>query len=156
MLTSFFDNSQDLPFGGVKGSGYGRFGGPEGLRSLTNPKAIVVDRFPRLVQTTIPKVLDYPLRSLYKSWYAFCHSSLINLTGIWCQTGNSRADLLDFCMVTDGAPELLVSWPSIMQRSSDLLNTPEVDGGNGNEVGLQDYFYVLALLSTLRYFDEPI
>lgn len=39
-------------------------------------------------------------------------------------------------MVTDGAPELLVSWPSIMQRSSDLLSTPDVDGGNGKEVGL--------------------
>ena len=44
-------------------------GGPEGLRSLTNPKAIVLDRFPTLVQTSIPKVLDYPLGSLSHSWY---------------------------------------------------------------------------------------
>ncbi|XP_006458568.1 hypothetical protein AGABI2DRAFT_200309 [Agaricus bisporus var. bisporus H97] len=63
-----FYMNQDLPFGGVKGSGYGRFGGPEGLRSLTNPKAVIIDRFPRLIQTSIPKVLDYPLRSLYWSW----------------------------------------------------------------------------------------
>ncbi|KDR81893.1 hypothetical protein GALMADRAFT_240173 [Galerina marginata CBS 339.88] len=59
---------QDLPFGGTKASGYGRFGGPEGLRSLTNPKAIIVDRWPSVIQTSIPKVLDYPLRSLRHSW----------------------------------------------------------------------------------------
>jgi len=60
--------NQDLPFGGTKMSGYGRFGGPEGLRSLTYPKAIVSDRFPTLIQTSIPKVLDYPLGSLSHSW----------------------------------------------------------------------------------------
>jgi len=63
-----FYMNQSLPFGGVKGSGYGRFGGPEGLRSLTNPKAIIVDRWPSLLQTTIPKVLDYPLHSFQHSW----------------------------------------------------------------------------------------
>lgn len=43
-------------------------GGPEGLRSLTNPKAIVVDRWPFLFQTSIPAALDYPIRSLVHSW----------------------------------------------------------------------------------------
>ncbi|KAI0059465.1 Aldedh-domain-containing protein [Artomyces pyxidatus] len=60
--------SQDLPFGGTKGSGYGRFGGPEGLRSLTNAKAVVVDRWPWLIQTSIPKPLDYPIRSPQQAW----------------------------------------------------------------------------------------
>ncbi|KAF9553817.1 ALDH-like protein [Agrocybe pediades] len=60
--------NQDLPFGGTKASGYGRFGGPEGLRSLTNPKAIIVDRWPSLINTSIPKVLDYPIQSLRASW----------------------------------------------------------------------------------------
>lgn len=63
-----FYMNQDLPFGGTKYSGYGRFAGPEGLRSLTNPKAIMVDRWPVFVQTSIPKVLDYPIRSLTTSW----------------------------------------------------------------------------------------
>jgi len=60
--------NQDLPFGGTKMSGYGRFGGPEGLRSLTNPKAIIVDRWPNLIQTGIPTILDYPIGSLVHSW----------------------------------------------------------------------------------------
>ncbi|KAI0081058.1 meiotic sister-chromatid recombination aldehyde dehydrogenase [Panus rudis PR-1116 ss-1] len=60
--------NQDLPFGGTKMSGYGRFGGPEGLRSLTNPKVIITDRWPWLVQTTIPKVMDYPIPSVTQSW----------------------------------------------------------------------------------------
>ncbi|KAK0458471.1 meiotic sister-chromatid recombination aldehyde dehydrogenase [Desarmillaria tabescens] len=63
-----FYMNQDLPFGGTKSSGYGRFAGPEGLRSLTNPKAIMVDRWPVFIQTSIPKVLDYPIRSLTTSW----------------------------------------------------------------------------------------
>ncbi|KAJ5313606.1 phosphotransferase family protein [Penicillium atrosanguineum] len=50
-----------LPFGGVKGSGYGRFAGDEGLRGLCNLKAVCVDRFPTLVGTAIPPRVDYPI-----------------------------------------------------------------------------------------------
>ena len=50
-----------LPFGGVKGSGYGRFAGEEGLRSLCNAKSVCVDRWPWLVMTSIPAKLDYPM-----------------------------------------------------------------------------------------------
>lgn len=49
-----------MPFGGVRGSGYGRFGGAEGLRSLCNMKSICRDRFPSLITTGIPPRLDYP------------------------------------------------------------------------------------------------
>ncbi|OCK84736.1 aldehyde dehydrogenase [Lepidopterella palustris CBS 459.81] len=49
-----------LPFGGVKGSGYGRFAGREGLRAICNTKAVCRDRWPRLVKTSIPKPLDLP------------------------------------------------------------------------------------------------
>lgn len=38
--------AQDLTFGGVKASGYGRMNGREGLRSMSNVKAVVDDRFP--------------------------------------------------------------------------------------------------------------
>ncbi|KAA8643327.1 hypothetical protein EYZ11_000895 [Aspergillus tanneri] len=50
-----------LPFGGVKGSGYGRFAGEEGLRGVSNIKAVCVDRFPKLMATRIPPRVDYPI-----------------------------------------------------------------------------------------------
>ncbi|CAD0111049.1 unnamed protein product [Aureobasidium uvarum] len=51
-----------LPFGGVGGSGYGRFAGEEGLRGLCNAKSLIVDRWPSLIKTAIPAGLDYPMR----------------------------------------------------------------------------------------------
>lgn len=51
-----------LPFGGVRGSGYGRFAGEEGLRGLCNIKAVCVDRFPTLISTAIPPRVDYPIQ----------------------------------------------------------------------------------------------
>jgi acyl-CoA reductase-like NAD-dependent aldehyde dehydrogenase len=52
---------QSLPFGGVNESGFGRFAGIEGLRALCLERSIVTDRFP-LVRTTIPPILDYPVK----------------------------------------------------------------------------------------------
>ena len=57
-----------LPFGGVKGSGYGRFGGEEGLRSICNLKAVCKDRFPALMSTSIPPALDYRTGAAGKAW----------------------------------------------------------------------------------------
>ena len=59
-----------LPFGGVKGSGYGRFAGEEGLRSLCNLKSVCVDRWPG-VSTSIPPAVDYPIKNAKRAW-EFC------------------------------------------------------------------------------------
>jgi hypothetical protein len=37
---------QELPFGGVKESGFGRLNGRDGLRALTHPRALLEDRLP--------------------------------------------------------------------------------------------------------------
>ncbi|KAJ1033886.1 hypothetical protein NDA16_000094 [Ustilago loliicola] len=60
--------NQGLPFGGVKKSGYGRFGGPEGLLALTQAKAVTRDRAFSWIRTGIPPRLDYPLEQPGKSW----------------------------------------------------------------------------------------
>ncbi|KZO93977.1 Aldedh-domain-containing protein [Calocera viscosa TUFC12733] len=60
--------NQDLPFGGVKSSGFGRFSGPEGLQAMCDPKAVVQDRFFSWIRTPIPRAVDYPIRSLVSSW----------------------------------------------------------------------------------------
>ena len=57
-----------LPFGGVKGSGYGRFGGEEGLRNICNTKAVCCDRLPGWIGTSIPPALDYPITGARKAW----------------------------------------------------------------------------------------
>jgi hypothetical protein len=53
-----------MPFGGVKGSGYGRFGGEEGLRSLSNVKSVCDDApWAKMlgIGTSIPGKLQYPV-----------------------------------------------------------------------------------------------
>ena len=69
-----------LPFGGTKGSGYGRFMGPEGLRALCNAKerpyrmnlsnmqSVCLDTYPSIARTAIPGVVDYPICNASKSW----------------------------------------------------------------------------------------
>lgn len=51
---------QAMPFGGVMDSGFGRFAGIEGLRSLCIERSILVDAIPG-VKTSIPAPLDYPI-----------------------------------------------------------------------------------------------
>lgn len=60
--------NQAMPFGGVNASGYGRFGGPEGLRGICAVKSISEDRLFKWVRTKIPGPVDYPLPKSDKSW----------------------------------------------------------------------------------------
>lgn len=58
-----------LPFGGNRGSGYGRFAGEEGLRGLCNVKAICEDRWGFLgISTAIPKQIQYPIPDTRKGY----------------------------------------------------------------------------------------
>jgi acyl-CoA reductase-like NAD-dependent aldehyde dehydrogenase len=51
---------QSLPFGGVNDSGFGRFAGIEGLRSICLERSILTDRIPG-IKTSIPAPIDYPI-----------------------------------------------------------------------------------------------
>lgn len=64
--------NQDLPFGGVKYSGFGRMNGRDGLRSYTNAKAVLTDRLPFAVPPKLFPVTPgayakarYTIRFLY-------------------------------------------------------------------------------------------
>jgi len=58
-----------MPFGGVRGSGYGRFYGEEGLKGLCNIKSVCEDRFGWLgIRTSIPRPIRYPVPSQERSW----------------------------------------------------------------------------------------
>ncbi|KAK4231057.1 hypothetical protein QBC38DRAFT_496145 [Podospora fimiseda] len=58
-----------LPFGGVAGSGYGRFAGEEGLRGLCNVKSVSEDRFSWMgIRTSIPPPMRYPVPDQDRSW----------------------------------------------------------------------------------------
>lgn len=58
-----------LPFGGQRGSGYGRFAGEEGLRGLCNLKSVCDDRFFWAgIKTAIPAQVRYPIPDTGKGY----------------------------------------------------------------------------------------
>lgn len=54
-----------------------------------------MDRWPSLIQTTIPKVLDYPLRSFQHSWFVTFPAFMKAFLGLifFAAVGSSQADL---------------------------------------------------------------
>lgn len=77
---------QDLPFGGINGSGFGRLNGREGLRACTNVKAVIEDRLPihRPVKLFPGRRYDYEvtregIRVLYAEGLAKKAEALVGL-----------------------------------------------------------------------------
>lgn len=65
--------AMDLPFGGVRGSGYGRLNGREGLRAMTNVKSVLYDRMPNTLPAKLYPVgpLDHQLvRQILRAGYS--------------------------------------------------------------------------------------
>jgi aldehyde dehydrogenase (NAD+) len=51
-----------LPFGGVKKSGFDRFGGVEGLRGNCHVRSATTDRFRSIgIRTNVPELLNFPI-----------------------------------------------------------------------------------------------
>ncbi|TVY56588.1 putative aldehyde dehydrogenase-like protein [Lachnellula cervina] len=72
-----------LPFGGVGGSGYGRFAGEEGLRGLCNIKAVCEDRWGWAgIRTAIPAQIRYPIPDTAKG-FEFVRAIVEVGYGIW-------------------------------------------------------------------------
>ncbi|KAG0660293.1 Meiotic Sister-Chromatid recombination aldehyde dehydrogenase [Monosporozyma unispora] len=76
-----------LPFGGINGSGYGKFGGEEGLLGLCNAKSVCYDKLP-FVSTQIPKPLDYPLNN-ETAWRFVTSFITASYTKSWLERINS-------------------------------------------------------------------
>jgi hypothetical protein len=79
--------ANELPFGGVRGSGFGRLNGREGLRACTNIKSVVADRFPLHRPVRL-----YPVQE--KDYAVTKHTvELIYGSGLW-RRGRSALALL--------------------------------------------------------------
>ncbi|VVT50506.1 uncharacterized protein SAPINGB_P002786 [Magnusiomyces paraingens] len=85
-----------LPFGGTKGSGYGKFGGEEGLQGLCLAKSICRDKFP-FIHSSIPRPLDYPIPDVKRAWKI---AKTINVVGYGWGIWNRLRGLLELSRST--------------------------------------------------------
>ncbi|KAG0223720.1 Meiotic Sister-Chromatid recombination aldehyde dehydrogenase [Actinomortierella wolfii] len=97
---------QSLPFGGVGHSGYGRFAGPEGLRGVCYQKAITEDRWPSLIQTFLPPVLQYPMVNVGDAIVVTKDLALIIYAG-WVKRVKAVFEIVKTITVGSGQPEKL-------------------------------------------------
>jgi hypothetical protein len=81
---------QDLPFGGVKASGFGRLNGRAGLHGMCNVKAVVEDRLPMHQPTRLFPVgrADYgtyaaAIQTLYRPGVVGKLRAAAALVGAW-------------------------------------------------------------------------
>ena len=80
-----------LPFGGVGGSGYGRFAGEEGLRGLCNLKAVCEDRWGWAgISTAIPKQVRYPIPDTMKAYEFVRAVNEVGYAGPWGKIGGLK------------------------------------------------------------------
>ncbi|KAF9989627.1 Meiotic Sister-Chromatid recombination aldehyde dehydrogenase [Mortierella antarctica] len=97
---------QSLPFGGVGMSGYGRFGGPEGLRGVCHQRSVTVDRWPMLIQTFLPPVLQYPMTNVGDA--IVVTRDLVNIIyDGWLGRLRSAVEIVKVMAVGANEPELL-------------------------------------------------
>jgi acyl-CoA reductase-like NAD-dependent aldehyde dehydrogenase len=79
--------AQDLPFGGTRGSGFGRLNGRDGLRACTNQKAYLEDRIP----IHAPKKL-FPVA---EGDYELARSTIKLIYGGWRQRVRGAKELVE-------------------------------------------------------------
>ena len=71
----------NLPFGGYPGkSGYGKFGGSDGLLGLTNQKSISYNKL-SMLKTKIPGKIDYPIKNNRSAWWFIKNLNLLSYAG---------------------------------------------------------------------------
>ncbi|KAL6935235.1 hypothetical protein ACO0R3_001209 [Hanseniaspora guilliermondii] len=75
----------NLPFGGYPGkSGYGKFGGSDGLLGLTNQKSISYNKL-SFFKTKIPGKIDYPIKNNRSAWWFIKNLNALSYAETNCQ-----------------------------------------------------------------------